>query len=92
MRREQAEAQALDGLRFLAERPEEFGRFLALGGLSPEEAAGRAEDADFLAALVDFLRSDEDLAVAYCQEAGLSPEKFAALRAALPGGQETHWT
>lgn len=92
MKRDRAEAQALDGLRFLAERPEEFSRFLALSGLSPGEVAERAQEPDLLAALVDFLRSDEELAMGYCQEAGLTPEDFAALRAALPGGQETHWT
>ena len=92
MKREQAEAQALDGLRFLAERPDAFAQFLAIGGLAPEDVAARAEDPELLAALVDFLRSDEELAEAYCLEAKLTPESFAALRAALPGGGETHWT
>ena len=92
MKKEKAEAEALNGLRFLAERPEEFARFMALGGLEPEEIAARASEPELLAALVDFLASDEDLAMGFCQEAGLTPETFAALRAALPGGQNTHWT
>ena len=92
MRKEQAEAQALDGLRFLAERPDDFAHFLAVGGLSPEDVAARAGDPELLAALIDFLRSDEALAEAYCREAALTPEAFAALRAALPGGRETAWT
>ena len=83
---------ALDGLRFLAEQPDAFLRFLAIGGLAPEDVASRAEDPELLAALVDFLRSDEDLAEAYCRDAGLTAESFAAMRAALPGGRETHWT
>ena len=90
--RERAEAQALDALRFLAERPDDFGRFLALSGMGPDDVAARASEPEFLASLIDFLRGDEEIAAAYCAEAGLSPEQFAALRAALPGGEEVFWT
>lgn len=89
---EKAETQAMDVLRFLADRPEDFGRFLALSGMEADDLAVIAGSPEFLAALVDFLRSDEELAAAYGQEAGLSGEDLAAMRANLPGGGETHWT
>lgn len=89
---EAAETQALDVLRFLAERPDDFARFLATSGQDPDDLAAMAGSGDFLAAMMDFVRSEEELAAAYCEEAGLTPEAFAALRSALPGGDETHWT
>ena len=90
--KEQAEAQALDALRFLAERPDDFGRFMTLAGMGADEISARASEPEFLASLIDYLRGDEELAAAYCGEAGLTPEAFASLRAALPGGEEVHWT
>ncbi|MEL6979970.1 MAG: DUF3572 family protein [Pseudomonadota bacterium] len=89
---EAAQAQALAGLKYLAERKEAFERFLALAGLSAEEVAARAAEPELLAAALDHLAEDEELAAGFCEEAGLTPEGFAALRAAFPGGAQVHWT
>lgn len=89
--REAAQTLALRALGFLAARPEDFARFLALSGADVETVRGQAQDPAFLGFVMTFLSEDEEAAAAFCQDAGLSPEAFAAARAALPGGEEVSW-
>ena len=63
---------ALDVLRFVAERPEELERFLALSGVDPTDVPQLARQADFLGGILDFLLADEALLMVFSEEAGLS--------------------
>lgn len=91
--REKAEALAVAALGFLAERPEAVGRWLADSGLGPADLRRAMSERapDLLAAVLDFLRGDEDLASAFAQERGVTAEELALARAALPGGDNPHW-
>lgn len=98
MRTERAQAIAEQALGALASAPEDLGRFLAESGLSPE-ALRAALDApaddpargELLSAVLTFMAADEARAEAFCAAEGLTPESFAAARAAL-GGETMHWT
>lgn len=92
MRREAAEALALDALIWLAAREDAFGAFLGASGLSPADVRGRAQDAEFLGFVLDFLLSDEGLTRAFAAEAGAPPDAPMRARAALPGGDAPFWT
>jgi hypothetical protein len=69
-----AETIALDGLAFLAGRPEELERFLRNSGIDVAELKTRAADPDMLRAVLEFLLLDDALVTGFCGEAGLEPK------------------
>lgn len=69
-----AETIALEGLAFLAGRPDDLERFLALAGIGSEELRDRAGDPDMLRAVAEFLLTDDALVMAFCQEQSLEPQ------------------
>ena len=83
------EAEAADLARgvlvFLAADIDRLGRFLAVTGIGPAEIRERVDDRAFLAGILDYILSDEPLLLIHAEEAGVSPESFAAARQALPG-------
>lgn len=85
MNQENAEILALRGLAFLAGEPDAMGRFLTLTGTSGPELRDRAEDPEFLAALLDFLMTDEPLVTAFCQAESMDAQQLHNARRALPG-------
>lgn len=87
-----AETLGLQALGWLAGRPEDAGRFLSMTGANAEEMRDRAADPEFLGFVLDFLLSDEDLLLAFCDDTGTQPDRPARGRAALPGGDLPHWT
>jgi hypothetical protein len=85
----EAEAIALNALRFLVSDEDRSQRFLAATGLSPGELRLRAGELAFLGGVLDYLLADEALVLAFAGEENLSPERPAAARALLPGA--TPW-
>ena len=81
--RDEAESIAIQALGYLADRPEERGRFLALAGLGPENLRAAASDPAFLAGVICFLLEDEPLLLAFAADAGLPPASVAAAGSAL---------
>ncbi len=92
MRRDDAETVALKALAWLAADEEMLKHFCAATGSAPAELRSSAADAEFLAAILDFLALDDLWVLGFAAEAGLPPETLAAARAALPGGDLPHWT
>ena len=85
---DQAELVALGALKFLASEPERFSRFLSLSGLSPGDIAALATQPDFLASVMDYLLSDEELLLEFAENDSLQPQTVAAMRRKLPGTSE----
>jgi hypothetical protein len=79
---------ALDVLRFVAERPEELERFLALSGVDPTDVPQLARQADFLGGILDFLLADEALLMVFSEEAGLSPNAVTTARRRMDAGSQ----
>ena len=84
--RETAEILALKALAWLAAMPDDIGRFLNFSGIDPATLASRAEDPEFLAAVMDFVLSDDKLLTAFTEEEGIDPPEISLMRRALPGG------
>ena len=82
---ESAEIVALKGLAFLVNTPDSLDRFMTLSGTSAGELRRRAEEPEFLAALMDFLMSDEKLLTAFCEGESLDAKTLHMARHALPG-------
>ena len=90
--REAAEVLALSALGWIAADPERAGRFFALAGTGADEMRARAQDPDYLGAVLDYLLMDEPLMLVFCEEAGVAPDRPMRARAGLPGGDIPNWT
>lgn len=86
--REGAEDLAIRALAFLAEEPEELGRFLALAGLGPETLRYAASDPAFLTGVLEYFLESEPLMLVFCARENVRPTLFAAARYLLDGGAD----
>ena len=89
---EAAEAFAARVLGWLAEDHARISAFLAWSGESPSNLHERMTDPGFLLAVIEFLMSDERQLLDACTDLGVPPETPGQARAALPGGEQVHWT
>ena len=80
---EEAEAIAIKGLGFLSNDAELMGRFLALSGLDPSNLRDIVSEPSFLAAILDFLLTDDSLILAFASNHGLTPEDIVCAKARL---------
>ena len=85
MNQQSAEILAFKGLAYVANDAAAMERFLALTGITAPELRDRAEDPEFLAALLDFLMADEPLLTAFCESEALDAQTLHSARRALPG-------
>ncbi len=86
--REAAESLASQGLSYIAAEPERLGRFLALTGIGPAEIRTAAAEPGFLAGVLEYIASDQDLMTEFAAESGHKPSTIDAARVALGGGWE----
>ena len=80
---EVAEAVAIQAIGFIAQDEERLGRFLAMTGMGPGEIRQAARERHFLIGVLDYVRGDENLLVAFAGHAGLDPGTIAIARRAL---------
>jgi len=92
MQQEQAEALALRALGWAAGQDGLLDAFLGASGMSAGDLRAAASDPDFLAAFLDFLLAEDARITGFCDDAHLPYDIPARARAALPGGQQVHWT
>jgi hypothetical protein len=82
---EQAEILAIKALTFLAHSPDDLDRFVTLSGIAPTDLRARAGDPEILAAVLDFILSDDSRVSGFCEEVAIDPRELHAARHALPG-------
>lgn len=87
-----AETLALRALAWIAASDELLQGFMGATGVSPDDLRRRAADPRFLAAVLDFLLMDEASVIAFARAESLPYDTLLRARAALPGGQDPHWT
>ena len=87
-----ADSVALRALEWIVGDDDMLGIFLGSSGASESDLRTRADDPEFLAAVVDFLMMDDAWIVAFCNDSGVGYEQIAMARAALPGGAQVNWT
>ncbi len=76
---------AIAALGFLAGEEARLERFLALSGLGPHNLREAAADLGFLAAVLDYVASDELLLVAFAANQGLDPAAIARAKESFGG-------
>jgi hypothetical protein len=87
MQRNDAETLALKGLAWLAGDPDLLARLLAATGLEPDDLRERAGDPELLAAVMDFLLSEDALLGQFCAAEDVKPLTMHRARRLLPGGE-----
>jgi hypothetical protein len=85
---EGATATAIEALAWLAGDENRLERFLAISGLGPQNLRKAAAESRFLAAILDYLASDEALLVGFARDAARNPEEVARARLALGGPEK----
>jgi hypothetical protein len=78
-----AETVAIKALSFLAGRPEELGRFVALTGIDPSSLRHSAAEPGFLGGVLDFLLQDEPLMMIFAEAEGIAPTSIVSARRRL---------
>jgi len=80
-----AETVALQALAYLAAEPEALGRLLASSGMDAAALRTGAEDPHLLAGVLEFLLSQEELLIRFCEREGMEA-RAVHLAAARLGG------
>ena len=89
---EVAETYALKVLGWLVGEEEILPILMGSSGSSVADIKERAQDADFLIAVLDFVMMDDAWVLACCQACALEPEAMQIARQSLPGGGMVNWT
>lgn len=63
-------------LAFLAEHPEELMAFMQVAGLDPVALRRSVGSPDLQRGLVDYFAANEPILLAFCANAGITPEQF----------------
>lgn len=92
MNREQAEVVGLKVLGWLVNDEDLVGQFLGQSGVLASELGGRAQDAEFLGFILDFLLTDDAAVQAFSEDNSLPGDTISRARMALPGGVVPNWT
>lgn len=92
MQRNHAEGIAIEALTWIAGSEDLLGVFMGATGTSVDDIRRRAGNPTLLASILDFVLMDDDWVRSFCDAMGHSYDVPGRARAALPGGQQTHWT
>lgn len=87
-----AETLALRALAWLIGDDDLRAVFLGASGVSESDLRTQAGDPAFLASVLDFILTDDAWVMRFCDAAGFAYDVPMRARAALPGGQQVHWT
>ncbi len=87
-----AETLALQALAWLVANEDLLPVFLGATGASEGDLRQRADEAEFLGSVLDFLMMDDAWIIGFCDSAAIPYEHPMQARAALPGGAQVHWT
>ena len=86
MTADRAATLALEALAFLAGSEPAMDRFVDLTGASRDSLRERADERDFLVSVLDFLLSDEELLIGFCNGIEIDVRAVHMARHVLSGG------
>lgn len=82
---DQAATIALKALAYLADFEQELHRFLDLSGASAATLKARADEPEFLGAVLDFMLTHEELLVGFCDATSITARDVHMARYVLVG-------
>jgi hypothetical protein len=83
---DRAATLALKGLGFLIESGPAMERFVDLTGFAPASLPERADEPEFLVSVLDFLLSNEEVLVRFCDDESIDVRAVHMARHVLAGG------
>jgi hypothetical protein len=86
MTTDQAATVALKGLAYLVNFEPELNRFLELSGADRATLRDRADEPEFLTALLDFMLANEAVMVDFCNDTSIDARMVHTARHVLSGG------
>jgi Protein of unknown function (DUF3572) len=86
MSRAAAETLGLKALGWLANSPDDLGRFLSVSGAEADQLRAGASDPAFLGAVLDFLLGEDGMLCAFCEAQRVDHRQVHLARRALEGG------
>ena len=92
MERNAAETIGLKAVAWLAADEDLLPVFMGSSGADEATMRAAVHDPQLLAAVLDFIVMDDAWILSFCQSIGVEPEAVMSAKAALPGGEEIHWT
>ena len=87
-----AESHAIDALLWLSNNQQSLEMFLNLSGANADDLRTRPQDAEFLAFVLDFFMTSDELIISLSQDLKISPEQLNIARSTLSGGKLPNWT
>jgi hypothetical protein len=78
-----AEILAVHALAFIAEDDTRLACFIAATGIDPQSIRDAAREPDFLAGVLDHILADENLLIAFADNAGIDPAEMTRAHQAL---------
>ncbi|MBK0326937.1 DUF3572 domain-containing protein [Rhodobacteraceae bacterium F11138] len=87
-----AETLAIHALTWLVGQEDLLPVFMGSSGADARDLRERADDPEFLGSVLDFLLMDEAWLIAFCDACEVPYDHPMQARAALPGGEQVHWT
>lgn len=90
--RDLAETVGLQAVAWLAANDELLPVFMGATGASEADFRAGLGDPGFQGSVLDFLLMEDAWVRDFCAAHGLSPDTALRARAALPGGEQVHWT
>src|SRR4051812_15827277 len=84
------EQLAIRALVFLADDPQELGRFLALTGIEAGDIRVAAQQPGFLAGVLEYICSHQPLLLAFSRAEGVDPAEIDRALEALSGKRWSH--
>lgn len=92
MTRDEAEKATLEALAWIAADQDRTSALLQATGADPTNLRESVKQPEFMSFIWDFLMMSDENILGYCEATGRQPESIANIRAALPGGDDPHWT
>lgn len=87
-----AETTALQVLGWIAGQDDLLRVFLGASGAAADDLRAAAQTPELQLAVLDFILMDDAWVIDCCDALGLDYTALSAARAALPGGEQVHWT
>lgn len=92
MKREDAETATLEALAWIAAEPERISALMAATGADAAALRERSKEPEFMAFVWDFMLMSDENILEFCAATDRDPNEIALIKAALPGGDDPHWT
>ena len=90
--RNAAETLAAQAFSWVAEDVERLNAFMAMTGAAPADIVRNANSAAFLGTVLDYILTEDQLVIAFCDSCKLPYTAPMQARGLLPGGQSWNWT